>query len=152
MYRLLTDNDRPINLFFLAFWRTTTYPLTSLSRLQTATINPFTYFFRVLADNDRPIAHLPRLLMDNDISIDILFFLPIWIQQSVNFGELYFTILPRLLVGELTFAQVDEEVFQQSIGIAMDINCASDNTLHIQKAKTARTLANNGNEWKQMNQ
>jgi hypothetical protein len=34
MYRLLTDNDRPINLFFLAFWRATTYPLTSLSRLQ----------------------------------------------------------------------------------------------------------------------
>jgi hypothetical protein len=53
---------------------------------------------------------------------------------------------------ELTFALVDEQVFQQSIGIAMDINCALDNTLHIQKAKTARTLANNGNEWKQMNQ
>jgi hypothetical protein len=47
---------------------------------------------------------------------------------------------------------VDEQVFQQSIGIAMDTNCAFNNTLHIQKPKTARTFANNGNEWKQMNQ
>jgi hypothetical protein len=34
----------------------------------------------------------------------------------------------------------------------MDTNCAFNNTLHTQKAKTARPLANNGNEWKQMNQ
>jgi hypothetical protein len=42
----------------------------------------------------------------------------------------------------------------QSIGEihwSMDMS-SFDNTLHIQKAKTARTLANNGNEWKQMNQ
>jgi hypothetical protein len=48
----------------------------------------------------------------------------------------------RVEVEELTFAFIDEQVFQQSIGIAMDTNCVFDNTLHIQKAKTARTLAN----------
>jgi hypothetical protein len=34
----------------------------------------------------------------------------------------------------------------------MDTNRAFNNTLAIQKAKTARIFANNGNEWKQMNQ
>ena len=34
----------------------------------------------------------------------------------------------------------------------MGTNCAFNNTLHTQKTKTTRTLANNGNEWKQMNQ
>jgi hypothetical protein len=79
MYRLLTDNDRPINLFFLAFWRATTYPLTSLSRLQTATINPFTYFFSCIGRQRQ--THCPfASSIDGQRHMHWhIIFLPIWI-------------------------------------------------------------------------
>jgi hypothetical protein len=94
--RRLKDNDKGSNLFFSSFngHRQTHWPI-YLVYYRTTT-NPLTYLSRLLTKNDSPIG-LFFLTIVGQRHMHWPIFLPTCIKQSVNLGNIVFTILPRFL-------------------------------------------------------
>ena len=94
--RLWTNNDRATDLYFSSFsWQRQTHWPIYLVYYRTTT-NPLTYLSRLLTKNDSPIG-LFFLTIVGQRHMHWPIFLPTCIKQSVNLGNIVFTILPRFL-------------------------------------------------------